>query len=154
MTQSTETPILRTLGPGDLDELCRLEALCFTDPWSRDSLAEELDNPLAVYTGLGRGSALLGYVGTRRVLDEWEIVNVAVDPAFRREHLGSRLLEAVLGEARDRAVRRIFLEVRESNAPARGLYEKYGFRPIARRKHYYDHPVENAIVMAWGGEEQ
>lgn len=154
MTQSTETPILRTLGPGDLDELCRLEALCFTDPWSRDSLAEELDNPLAVYTGLGRGSALLGYVGTRRVLDEWEIVNVAVDPAFRREHLGSRLLEAVLGEARDRAVRRIFLEVRESNAPARGLYEKYGFRPIARRKNYYDHPVENAIVMAWGGEEQ
>lgn len=154
MTQSTEAPILRTLGPGDLDELCRLEALCFTDPWSRDSLAEELDNPLAVYTGLGRGSALLGYVGTRRVLDEWEIVNVAVDPAFRREHLGSRLLEAVLGEARDRAVRRIFLEVRESNAPARGLYEKYGFRPIARRKNYYDHPVENAIVMAWGGEEQ
>ncbi len=154
MTQSTETPILRTLGPGDLDELCRLEALCFSDPWSRDSLAEELDNPLAVYTGLGRGSALLGYVGTRRVLDEWEIVNVAVDPAFRREHLGSRLLEAVLGEARDRAVRRIFLEVRESNAPARGLYEKYGFRPIARRKHYYDHPVENAIVMAWGGEEE
>ena len=154
MTQSTETPILRTLGPGDLDELCRLEALCFSDPWSRDSLAEELDNPLAVYTGLGRGSALLGYVGTRRVLDEWEIVNVAVDPAFRREHLGSRLLEAVLGEARDRAVRRIFLDVRESNAPARGLYEKYGFRPIARRKHYYDHPVENAIVMAWGGEEE
>lgn len=154
MTQSTETPILRTLGPGDLDELCRLEALCFSDPWSRDSLAEELDNPLAVYTGLGRGSALLGYVGTRRVLDEWEIVNVAVDPAFRREHLGSRLLEAVLGEARDRAVRQIFLEVRESNVPARGLYEKYGFRPIARRKHYYDHPVENAIVMAWGGEEE
>lgn len=154
MTQSTEAPVLRTLGPGDLDELCRLEDLCFSDPWSRDSLAGELDNPLAVYTGLGRGSALLGYVGTRRVLDEWEIVNVAVDPAFRREHLGSRLLEAVLGEARDRAVRRIFLEVRESNAPARGLYEKYGFRPIARRKHYYDHPVENAIVMAWGGEEE
>ena len=154
MTQSTEAPILRTLGPGDLDELCRLEALCFSDPWSRDSLAGELTNPLAVYTGLGRGSALLGYVGTRRVLDEWEIVNVAVDPAFRREHLGSRLLEAVLGEARDRAVRRIFLEVRESNAPARGLYEKYGFRPIARRKNYYDHPVENAIVMAWGGEEE
>lgn len=154
MTQSTETPILRTLGPGDLDELCRLEALCFTDPWSRDSLAEELDNPLAVYTGLGRGSALLGYVGTRRVLDEWEIVNVAVDPAFRREHLGSRLLEAVLGEARAQGAKQVFLEVRESNAPARGLYEKYGFRPIARRKHYYDHPVENAIVMAWGGEEQ
>ena len=154
MTQSTEGLVLHTLGPGDLDELCRLEALCFTDPWSRDSLAEELTNPLAVYTGLGREKALLGYVGTRRVLDEWEIVNVAVDPAFRREHLGSRLLEAVLGEARDRAVRRIFLEVRESNAPARGLYEKYGFRPIARRKHYYDHPVENAIVMAWGGEEE
>ena len=145
MTQSTETPVLRTLGPGDLDELCRLEALCFTDPWSRDSLAEELTNPLAVYTGLGREKALLGYLGTRRVLDEWEIVNVAVDPAFRREHLGSRLLEGA---------KQIFLEVREGNAPARGLYEKYGFRSIARRKHYYDHPVENAIVMAWGGEEQ
>ena len=88
------------------------------------------------------------------MLDEWEIVNVAVDPAFRREHLGSRLLEAVLQEARAQGAKQIFLEVREGNAPARGLYEKYGFRPIARRKHYYDHPVENAIVMAWGGEEQ
>ena len=139
---------------GHVPQIAALEKRCFTDPWSRDSLAEELDNPLAVYTGLGRGSALLGYVGTRRVLDEWEIVNVAVDPAFRREHLGSRLLEAVLGEARAQGAKQVFLEVRESNAPARGLYEKYGFRPIARRKHYYDHPVENAIVMAWGGEEQ
>ncbi len=154
MTQSTERVTLRTLGPEDLDELCRLENLCFSDPWSRESLGEELTNPLAVYTALGRENALLGYLGTRRVLDEWEIVNVAVDPAFRREHLGSRLLETVLAEARESGVKQIFLEVREHNAPAIGLYEKYGFRPIARRKNYYDHPVENAIVMAWGGEEQ
>ena len=145
---------IRPLTEEEIPAVQALEALCFPDPWSRDSLAEELDTPLAVYTGLGRGSALLGYVGTRRVLDEWEIVNVAVDPAFRREHLGSRLLEAVLQEARAQGAKQIFLEVRESNAPARGLYEKYGFRPIARRKHYYDHPVENAIVMAWGGEEE
>ena len=82
------------------------------------------------------------------------IHTLVVHPVIARHGLGRKFVAFAEGLAKGRGCKAIRLDTYEGNAPARGLYEKYGFRPIARRKHYYDHPVENAIVMAWGGEEQ
>ena len=73
---------------------------------------------------------------------EREILNLAVVPAFRRSGLATQLLKL---EFQNSAV--FLLEVRESNLAARALYERLGFVEISRRKDYYDHPPETAIVM-------
>lgn len=82
-----------------------------------------------------------GFAVWRAVADgEWELLNLAVSPAFRRRGLGAALVAAI-------PPGRIFLEVRESNAAARALYENQGFRLLGRRKRYYNDPVEDGIVM-------
>ena len=81
------------------------------------------------------------------VLDEGYISNVAVSPAFRRRGIASALIRALLDRARERNLSFVTLEVRESNAAAIALYEGFGFRPVGRRKNYYDAPKEDAWIM-------
>lgn len=131
-----------------IDQLAEMEQLCFSDPWSRESLAEELTNPLSVYYICEAGDRVLGYIGTRMILDECEIVNVAVRPEERRKHIASMLLEWLLEDVRARKIVRIDLEVRESNLPAQKCYEAAGFTPVGRRKNYYESPKEDALLMA------
>ena len=90
------------------------------------------------------GTALLGFIVARPVASmEWEILNLAVAPGARRQGIGRQLLGDILA----RHAGEFFLEVRESNAPARRFYEYAGFRIITRRLQYYNDPVEAAIVM-------
>ena len=79
--------------------------------------------------------------------DEGEILNLAVSPAGRRHGLGRALVEKAVATLRERGVGQIYLEVRESNAPARALYAARGFKEVGRRKQYYRRPVEDAIVL-------
>ena len=79
--------------------------------------------------------------------DEGEILNLAVAPPGRRRGLGRALVRGVLDALTSRGARAIYLEVRESNAPARALYAAHGFREVGRRKQYYRRPVEDAIVL-------
>lgn len=79
--------------------------------------------------------------------DEGEILNLAVSPAGRRHGLGRALVEQAVATLRERGVGQIYLEVRESNAPARALYAARGFKEVGRRKQYYRRPVEDAIVL-------
>lgn len=148
MTQRNESLTFCHLRPEHIDQLAELEVQCFSDPWSRESLAEELSNPLSVYYLCTEGAQVLGYIGTRQLGEEWEIVNVAVRPARRREHIASRLLEWLLTDAREKRAEKVFLEVRESNLPAIRCYERFGFRQVGLRKRYYEKPVENALLMA------
>lgn len=136
------------LAPAHIDQLAELEQRCFSDPWSRESLAEELSNPLSVYYILEREGQVLGYIGTRMVLDECEIVNVAVRPEERRQHIASRLLDWLLEDAEKRGILHFYLEVRESNLPAQRCYQTKGFSVIGRRKQYYQLPKEDALLMA------
>ena len=129
-------------------QMAEIERACFSDPWSEQSLADEVDNPLADYYLCEKNGLLLGYIGTRKLPDQWEIVNVAVRPEARRRHVASRLMERLLSEAGAGGVSQIFLEVRESNLPARLLYEAFGFAYIGRRKRYYSDPEEDALLMA------
>jgi [ribosomal protein S18]-alanine N-acetyltransferase len=99
-----------------------------------------------VATSLER--ALCGFIIARIVADECELENIVVDPGTIRQGIGSLLLQELSGIARTRGIHRIFLEVRESNSPARRLYEKWGFARDGERMAYYSDPVEKAILYA------
>lgn len=90
--------------------------------------------------------SLLGFLIARHVAPEWELENVVVASAARRLGIGNQLLAALISEARETNSDSVFLEVRESNAPARALYEKSGFQPTGSRKSYYSNPIEDAIL--------
>ena len=130
-----------------IDQMARLEQRCFSDPWSAAALEGELENPFAGYYICEKAGQVAGYVGTRQLFDRWEIVNVAVEPAQRREHIATRLLTWLLEDAREKACTQLWLEVRESNLPAQRCYEKLGFIPVGRRKRYYENPEEDALLM-------
>ena len=91
--------------------------------------------------------AIVGYVVALDAADEGEILNLAVAPSGRRGGLGRALVQHILATLTARGVRQVYLEVRESNAPARALYVAQGFKEVGRRKQYYRRPVEDAIVL-------
>ena len=88
-----------------------------------------------------------GYIIALAASPEWELENVIVEPAMRRSGLGSKLLSALLVEARAQRCFRMFLEVRETNLAALKLYEKHGFHEAGRRPGYYGNPPEDAVIM-------
>jgi len=91
-------------------------------------------------------AGILGFLVARRLGSEWELENIVVSPTFQREGIGRRLLEELLSRARETGGDALFLEVRESNAAARSLYEQAGFQPAGRRKSYYKAPQEDGIL--------
>lgn len=131
-----------------LDQVAALEKSCFSDPWSRQMLAEHMQNECAAtLVALGEDGVVLGYAGLLVILDEGYITNVAVHPDFRRLGIASALLEAFERFGREKELSFLTLEVRNGNAPARGLYTKHGFEDVGRRRNYYEHPREDAIIM-------
>jgi ribosomal-protein-alanine N-acetyltransferase len=91
---------------------------------------------------------LCGFICVKVVAGEWEIENVVVAAEFLRRGIANELVRNLVHRAENEAASAILLEVRESNLPARGLYEKHGFREVGRRPVYYRDPVENAILYA------
>lgn len=130
-----------------LEVLEALERQCFSVPWTREQLRMELPDERHVFLVAISEERLLGYVGMMHVLDEGYISNVAVNPAFRRQGVAKALIGELLRRAEALTLSFVTLEVRESNAPAIALYESFGFVPVGRRKHYYDAPKEDALLM-------
>ena len=131
-----------------LDQVAEIEQLCFSDPWSRRMLSEHLENECAAtLVAQGEDGTVLGYAGLLVVLDEGYITNVAVRPEYRRQGIAGKLLEVFHRFAEGNKMAFLTLEVRDSNASARALYTKHGFREVGVRKNYYDHPKEDAIIM-------
>ena len=131
-----------------LDEVAELERVCFTTPWSRNMLAEELDNYLSAFlVALDDNDNVAGYAGLQAVLDEGYITNVAVRPDCRRKGIAGKLLQVFLDFAKGNHLAFLSLEVRASNYDAIALYGSRGFRSVGRRKNYYEHPREDAIIM-------
>lgn len=129
-------------------ELAKIDAVCFTDPWSETSFREALAGEGYAFVALEEEGALIGYAGMLTVLDTADITNVAVLPAFRRQGLARRLLTVLTVKAREQGVTRLQLEVRESNVAARTLYESLGFKADGKRKRYYRRPDEDAVLMS------
>ena len=127
-------------------QVAALEKTCFSDPWSEKSILSELDNPLSFWLVAMDGYRLAGYVGSQTVLGETDMMNLAVDPEYRRKGVGKALVLALIEALRRRESRCLTLEVRDSNAPARTLYEALGFAEIGRRRNYYRNPKEDALI--------
>ena len=131
-----------------LDEVAELERICFSVPWSRNMLAEELDNLLSAFlVALDDNDKVVGYAGVQIILDEGYITNVAVRPECRRQGVAATLLQVFLDFAKANKLAFLTLEVRASNYDAIALYGSRGFRSVGRRKNYYEHPKEDAIIM-------
>ena len=129
-----------------LSEVASIEEMSFSLPWSLESLELMLTDQASALVALEDGR-VLGYVGMMCVLDEGQIINVAVHPDARRRGVGRRLMEAAQTYAKERGIVFLSLEVRESNIAARSLYSSLGWEEQGIRKGFYSHPVENACVM-------
>jgi len=132
----------------DVAAISEIERAAFSDPWSARSFRDALEHP-SVYFGCARSDAgeVLGYVVAWFVADEGEIANLAVAPEGWGRGIGRALLDAALAEATQRGIESVYLEVRDSNARARRLYQSRGFEEVGRRSKYYRRPVEDAIVL-------
>lgn len=129
------------------EQIAALEACCFSDPWSLRSIQSELENPLSIWLVALDGDCVIGYIGSQRVLEEADIMNLAVAPQRRRCGLGRALLEALLAALSDAGVCTVALEVRVSNTAALELYQTMGFAAVGRRPRYYRHPAEDALIL-------
>ena len=132
-----------------LDRLEQLERMCFSRPWSKKMLAEELDNQCAAFLVAVEPETekAVGYAGLLVVADEGYITNVAVDPSCRRQGVAAQLLQVFANFAKGNHLAFLTLEVRPSNAAAIALYEGFGFREVGRRRNYYDLPKEDALIL-------
>ena len=132
-----------------LESLERLERICFSRPWSRKMLAEELENQCAAFLVAVEPETekAVGYAGLLVVADEGYITNVAVDPSCRRQGVAAQLLQVFDNFAKGNHLAFLTLEVRPSNAAAIALYEGFGFREVGRRRNYYDLPKEDALIL-------
>jgi [ribosomal protein S18]-alanine N-acetyltransferase len=137
----------------DLDGVLEVEAESFTNPWTRDMYAWELQNRSVchIYLVRMRDLPVAGFCAFWLVFDEIHINNVAVRPQFRGRGIGTALLHHVLGEGRRLGARRATLEVRASNEAACRLYQHLGFYVAATRRNYYTNPVEDALIL-WRDE--
>lgn len=132
-----------------LDRLEQLERMCFSRPWSKKMLAEELDNQCAAFLVAVEPETekAVGYAGLLVVADEGYITNVAVDPSCRRRGVAAQLLQVFDNFAKGNHLAFLTLEARPSNAAAIALYEGFGFREVGRRRNYYDLPKEDALIL-------
>ena len=130
-----------------VSQVAALEKLCFSDPWSETSVASELDNPLSLWLIAEEEGTVLGYVGSQTVLDETDMMNIAVQPECRRRGIAAALIGELVNQLRERGSHILRLEVRESNVPAIALYESMGFTQLGLRKNYYRNPKENALIL-------
>jgi len=131
----------------DVDDIERIEEASFSAPFSRDMFYGMLEGrPFGGLSALD-GEKIVGYLFYSVVLDEMELVTVAVEERYRKKGIARRLIEEMLETAAINSVKKIFLEVRVSNASAQSLYKGFGFRDVSIRPKYYKDNNEDAIVM-------
>ena len=129
-------------------QVAELERICFvTEAWSEKSVASELNNPLSFWLVAVDGDRVAGYVGSQTVLDESDMMNVAVHPDYRKQGIATALIVGLVEELRKRGSRCLTLEVRASNENAISLYKKLDFQEVGRRKNYYRNPREDALIL-------
>lgn len=136
----------------DILEIAALEKECFSDPWSYQMLAETFCSGNVVTVAAESGERVVGYAFAALAGEDADVANIAVAPEQRRRGIAENMLGALLDAARAAGVKKVFLEVRVSNAPAMALYLKQGFRGVYARPRYYA-DGEDALVMVRTTEE-
>lgn len=127
--------------------IAELEKICFSDPWSVNSITSELNNKLSLWVVAMDGEQLAGYVGSQTVLGWSDMMNLAVAPEYRRKGIGEELVNQLISRLKANDVSCLTLEVRASNDPAIKLYRKLGFSEVGRRPNYYHNPKEDALIL-------
>ena len=113
--------------------------------WSAESFLADLENPTNTYYGVWMQRQLVGFLGVQSVLDEATITNIVIAKDYQGKGLAQRLWQMALYDLKQKEVKVVFLEVRESNKRAQYLYEILGFEAFHTRSDYYNDPVEDAI---------
>ncbi|MBE6786989.1 MAG: ribosomal-protein-alanine N-acetyltransferase [Ruminococcaceae bacterium] len=129
-----------------LKEIAMLEKVCFSTPWSEQSLCDAHKTGTRFFVATN-GKKVLGYVGISVILDEGYITNIAVFPEYRNKGVATALLLKLFSLASEKNLSFISLEVRESNHSAISLYEKMGFLQEGKRKNFYTLPTEDALIL-------
>ena len=148
-----DTVIIRKMTESDITEIAELEKDCFSEPWSENSLRDELTNGTARFYVLRDGEKLLGYIGANNICNEVYITNVAVNGNCRGKGYGKILVNHLIKQSETERAFFITLEVRKSNENAIKLYEKCGFKLIGERKNFYSKPTEDALIYTYYLEE-
>ncbi len=139
---------VRAMDLEDIEEVMKIEKICFAIPWSRHSFEREVkENMLAKYFVIELDGGIVGYGGMWIIIDEAHVTNIAIHPKFRGMNLGSFLLKTMIEYVHNIEVFKMTLEVRRSNEGARKLYRKFGFKDLGVRPKYYSDNNEDAIIM-------
>lgn len=144
---------IREMTEEDIKEIAELEKECFSEPWSENSLRDELANETARFYALRDSEKLLGYIGANNICNEVYITNVAVNSKCRGKGYGKILVKHLIKQSEAERAFFITLEVRKSNENAIKLYEKCGFKLIGERKNFYSKPTEDALIYTYYIEE-
>ena len=149
-----QTLLIRQMTEEDVAEVAALEAENFSRPWSYDAFLKTLSDENYSVIIAKETDALLGYCVLLCTGGEADITNVCTAPAARGKGVATEMLTALMEVGAARGVKEYFLEVRESNTPARALYTKLGFEEIGLRKNYYEEPKEHAVLMKKGSLDE
>lgn len=139
---------VKDVAPEDLARIHELEAAAFPDPWSENSLRESLSQKNIIFLTVQEEEKILGYLIVYYVLDECEIARIAVEEEYRRKGAAALLIKELERRCREKGIRRILLDVRESNKGAIAFYRGQGFAEDGLRKNFYTNPVEHAVLMS------
>ncbi len=139
---------IRDMIEADVDEVLEIESKSFSTPWTKDAFIKEItNNRLAKYIVAVKEGEIVGYGGMWLIIDEGHITNIAVYPANRGQGIGHHLVKKLINICKERDMRAVTLEVRESNYVAQSLYRKHGFEEEGIRPGYYSDTKEDAIIM-------
>lgn len=139
--------MIRRMQGSDLFQVCEIEKDNFSLPWSEKSFLESMEREDTIFLVACIEEEVVGYIGCYCIAGTGEITNVAVKASRRRKGIGRILLERLYEEGIKLNTREFFLEVRESNEAAIGLYSGQGFVKEGIRKNFYEKPVEHAVIM-------
>jgi [ribosomal protein S18]-alanine N-acetyltransferase len=138
---------IEPLGQRHLRRLLVIERICFAQPWGDADFRCVLSDASAICRGAHLGGLLVAFAIGYREETILHLASLAVDPGYRRRGYATALLHHALGEARQSGARECDLEVRESNEPARSLYQNRGFRCVGRQSGFYRGPIEDALML-------
>ena len=141
---------IRNMQVADALAVSEIEQEIFSRPWSYQGFVDSLNLGNTIFLVAEEEGRILGYIGMYLAKDEGEITNVAVMKQERQRGIGGMLLKEIKKEAERRAIARIVLEVRVSNASAIRLYERESFQNCGVRKNFYELPREDAYIMIYG----
>lgn len=146
--------MIRQMNEGDLEKILLIEKACFSDPWTLQGFKDSLNETSAHLIVIENDNAdIVGYACLYLVVDEGEIVNVAIDPKHRQKGYGAKLVGSLMNVGKELGAQRYFLEVRKSNDAGRALYASLGFVECGIRKGFYENPKEDAVLMMWEMED-